>query len=319
MSDRDIVVREVWLRDGLQSLRTIVPTSAKLRWCEEEAAAGVPEIEVASFVPHSMLPQLADAAEIVADALRVPGLKVTALVPNLRGAQDAVAAGVHKINCVVAVSEGHNRSNLRRSTADALAEIGRIVAFCNSVEPTRRPIVCAGLATCLGCTIDGTIPEEDVRRVAAVVLELGVDELLLADTVGYGNPAAVKRLFAAVRADSGSDVPIGAHFHDTRGTGLANVVAALEVGIREFDASLGGLGGCPYAPGATGNIVTEDLVYMLEAMGLRTGIDVSRLLEIRRSIEDLLPGERFEGTLARAGLPKNFIRSVAPQRAMETA
>lgn len=313
----DVVVREVGPRDGLQSLRTVMPTADKLHWCRAEAAAGVPEIEVASFVPPALLPQLADAAAVVTEALRIPGLTVAALVPNLRGARDAVAAGARKINCVVAVSEGHNRSNLRRSTGEAVAEIGRIVEFVRTVEPGRRPVVNVGLATSFGCTIDGAVPEDDVRRLAATARELGADELQIADTVGYGNPAAVRRLFSTILADCGPGFTVGAHFHDTRGTGLANVVAALDAGIRHFDSSLGGLGGCPYAPGATGNIVTEDLVYMLEAMGLHTGIDLARLLEIRRFVEGVLPDERFEGTLARAGVPKNFAPAGAPSRALE--
>lgn len=307
---RDVYIREVGLRDGLQSIPVVMSTDDKVSWCRDAAAAGIPEIEVASFVPPTLLPQLADAREVVSRTVGIEGLSVAALAPNLRGAKDAAAAGVHRLNTVVAVSEGHNNSNLRRSTAAAIEEFGRIAEFCRSLEPEKRPILAAGMATCFGCTIDGDIPESRVREVAERLREHGAREFLVADTVGYGNPAAVKRLFSALRGDLGDDVLIAAHFHDTRGTGLANVLAALEVGITHFDASLGGLGGCPYAPGATGNIVTEDTAYMLEAMGVSTGIDVAGLLDLRRKVEAMLPGQRFEGTLARAGLPKNYTRRV---------
>lgn len=306
MRDRDVVVREVGPRDGLQSLSTVLPTADKLVWLRAEAAAGVREIEVGSFVPAGALPQLADTTEVVAGAKRIGGFEVAALVPNLRGTQAAVTSGVDKINGVVSVSEDHNRSNLRRTTAESMAEIGRTVAFCRQTAPDRRPLVGVALATSFGCTIGGAVPEGRVRDLAAELARFGPDEIVLADTVGYGNPAAVKRLFSSIRADLGPEITIGAHFHDTRGTGLANVVAALDAGIRHFDASLGGLGGCPYAPGATGNIATEDLVHMLEAMGLRTGIDLERLLEVRRVVQGTLPGAPFEGALARAGIPMNY-------------
>lgn len=314
--ETDMLVTEVGLRDGLQSASAIMPTADKCAWIDAEHAAGVRSIEVTSFVPPARLPQFADAREVVAHALQRPGLEVSALVPNLKGAEAAFAAGVHRVNAVIAVSEGHNRSNLNRTTEVALAEIGRIAALWAAADPATRPRLTVGLATCFGCTIDGDVPEDDVRALAGKVRAFGVDAFLIADTVGYGNPSAVGRLFRALRADLGEDVAIGAHFHDTRGTGLANVVAALEAGIRHFDAALGGLGGCPYAPGATGNIVTEDLVYMLESMGLSTGIDLERLLAVRESVVAAIPGEKFVGTLARAGIPKNY-----PHRTqmMETA
>lgn len=301
----DVIVREVGMRDGLQSISTIMPTETKKEWLKREAAAGMREIEATSFVPPKLLPQLADASEVVAFALGISGLTVAALVPNLKGAERAVAAGVRKINYVMSVSESHNRSNVRRSVQESLEDLGRIVALVKGLPAERRPLVCGGLATCFGCTIEGDVPEGRVLSLASKVAETGVDEVVLADTVGYGNPAAIRRVFGQVARMLGS-LPIGAHFHDTRGLGLANVVAALEAGVTRFDASLGGFGGCPYAPGATGNIDMEDLVFMLESMGLRTGVDLNALLEVRRFVEAALPGTPFAGAIAVAGLPKNF-------------
>jgi hydroxymethylglutaryl-CoA lyase len=301
----DVEVHEVGTRDGLQSVPFFVPTALKQRWCTAGFEAGVPEIEVCSFVPVKLLPQFADAAEVVVHAKRLNGLTVAALVPNLKGAERAIELGVHKINYVLSVSESHNRANVRRSTAESVADFARIVDLAHARPAATRPKLVAGLATALGCTIEGPVPESRVRDVAQQVAAAGADALIVADTVGYANPAAVGRLFEALRLDLGA-IPMKAHFHDTRGLGLANVVAALEAGVRAFDASLGGLGGCPYAPGASGNICTEDLVFMLESMGLRTGVDVAKLIALRREVEGALEGQPFHGTIARAGLPKGF-------------
>lgn len=305
---REVHVHEVGTRDGLQSVPFFVPTETKKAWCTAEAEAGVSEIEVCSFVPVKLLPQFADAAEVVEHALTLQGLTVAALVPNLKGAERAMALGVHKVNYVLSVSESHNRANVRRSTDESIADLGRIVELARTYPEARRPTVVAGLATALGCTIEGDVPEARVREIALRVVAAGANELIVADTVGYGNPAAVRRLFMAIASDVG-DVPIKAHFHDTRGLGLANVVAALDAGVRAFDASLGGLGGCPYAPGASGNICTEDLVFMLESMGVATGIDIGKLIALRERIEKALHGEPFHGTIARVGLPKGFERA----------
>ena len=301
----DVHVHEVGTRDGLQSVPFFVPTALKQLWCTAEAEAGVREIEVCSFVPVKLLPQFADAAEVVEHARTLDGLTVAALAPNMKGAERAIELGVHKINFVLSVSESHNRANVRRSTAESVNDFARIVDLARSLPALRRPKIVAGLATALGCTIEGNVPEGRVRETAQQVVAAGADELIVADTVGYANPAAVKRLFRAIKDDVG-DIPIKAHFHDTRGLGLANVLAALDADVRAFDASLGGLGGCPYAPGASGNICTEDVVFMLEAMGLKTGIDIAKLMELRREIEKALEGEPFHGTIARAGLPKGF-------------
>jgi hydroxymethylglutaryl-CoA lyase len=297
--------REVGLRDGLQSIAEILPTEEKIAWLEAEHAAGVRHIEVSSFVPPKLLPQLADAEAVVRHALSLPGLTVSALIPNLRGAERGLALGVHEMNFVLSVSEGHNRANVRRSTAESIEDFRRVVALCHTATAERRPRVACGLATAFGCTIEGAVDEDRVRDIALEAAAAGADAILLADTVGYGQPAAVERVFRRVIADV-APLPVAGHFHDTRGLGLTNVLAALNAGARAFDASLGGLGGCPYAPGATGNIVTEDLAFMLEAMGFETGIDVARLIKVREFVHSLLPDIAQHGAIAKAGLPKNF-------------
>jgi hydroxymethylglutaryl-CoA lyase len=307
-------VREVGLRDGLQSIAEVLPTGQKIAWLDAEHAAGVREIEVSSFVPPKLLPQLADAEAVVRHALTLPGLTVSALIPNLKGAERGLALGVHEMNFVLSVSEGHNRSNVRRSTAESIEDFRRVVALCRAAPEDRRPRIGCGLATAFGCTIEGAVDEDRVRRVAVEVAEAGADAIALADTVGYGQPAAVERVFRRVMADV-APLPVSGHFHDTRGLGLANVLAALNAGARAFDASLGGLGGCPYAPGATGNIVTEDLAFMLEAMGFETGIDLDRLIAVRELVHDALPNVVQHGAIAKAGLPKNF----RPTRLAEAA
>ena len=298
-------VREVGLRDGLQSIAEILPTEQKIAWLEAEHAAGVREIEVSSFVPPKLLPQLADAEAVVRHALSLPGLTVSALIPNLRGAERGLALGVHEMNFVLSVSEGHNRANVRRTTAESIEDFRRVVALCHTAPADRRPRVACGLATAFGCTIEGAVDEDRVRRIAVEAAEAGADAIMLADTVGYGQPAAVERVFRRVLADV-APLPVAGHFHDTRGLGLANVLAALNAGARTFDASLGGLGGCPYAPGATGNIVIEDLAFMLEAMGFDTGIDIGRLVKIRELVASFLPTIIQYGAIAKVGLPKNF-------------
>jgi len=310
----DVWVREVGMRDGLQSVPEFMPTEAKKAWCTAEAAAGVPEIEVCSFVPPKLLPQFSDAGEVVKHALSIPGLTVAALMPNLKGAERGIAAEVHKLNYVVSVSESHNRANVRRSRAESIEDFGRIAALVRTLPSVRRPKLAAGLATALGCTIEGHVAEAEVVRVAVALAEAGADELAVSDTVGYGDPAGVRRLIKAVAAAVGG-VTVTAHFHDTRGLGLANVLAALDVGVRHFDASLAGLGGCPWAPGATGNIVMDDLVFMLEAMGMRTGVDIEKLVAVRAIVAAALPHVPLHGGIAKAGLPKGFREGApAPRR-----
>src|SRR5215468_3762075 len=221
MSER-AYVREVGLRDGLQSLAQIMPTEQKIVWLDAEYAAGVHDIEVSSFVPAKLLPQLADAETIVSHALTLPELTVSALIPNLKGAERGLAFGVHEMNFVLSVSEGHNRSNVRRSTAESVEDFRRVVALCHTAPIERRPRVACGLATAFGCTIEGPVDEDRVRRIAIEAAEAGADAILLADTVGYGQPAAIERVFRQVIADV-APLPVAGHFHDTRGLGLANV------------------------------------------------------------------------------------------------
>ncbi len=309
MGDR-VAIREVGMRDGLQSIADILPTETKLAWLDAEYAAGVREIEVSSFVPPKLLPQLADAEAVVKHALTLPGLTVSALIPNSRGAERGLALGVHEMNFVLSVSEGHNRSNVRRGTDESIEDFRRVVQLCRErggggLGSTGRPRINCGLATSFGCTIEGDVDEDRVRRIASEAAEAGADGILLADTVGYGQPAAIGRVFRKIIADV-APVTVCAHFHDTRGLGLANVLAAYAAGCRSFDASLGGLGGCPYAPGATGNIVLEDTVFMFEAMGVATGIDIEKLQSVRELVHRALPEVTLYGAIAKAGLPRNF-------------
>jgi hydroxymethylglutaryl-CoA lyase len=307
----DILVSEVGPRDGLQSVKAIMPTADKHRWIAALAQAGLREIEVGSFVSPRALPQMADCAQLVAQARTIPGLRVVVLVPNLKYAQRALEAGAHLITIPVSVSEPHSISNIRKTHAEIIADVRAIVALRNERFPAAQ--VDAGLATAFGCTIQGPVPEDDTMRMAVTMAECGVDIVNLADTVGYANPAQIKRLFTRLRQEIG-DKSGGAHLHNTRGQGLANVVAALDAGVKTFDSSQGGIGGCPYAPGATGNIVTEDLVFLLESMGLATGIDLERLLAARGILAQALPGETLYGYVAQAGLPKGFAPA-SPRRA----
>lgn len=308
--DIDVIVREVGLRDGLQIHPTFMPTDRKLDWVRAEAAAGVQEIEVTSYVPPKLIAQFADAEEVTVRALEVPGLTVAALIPNLRGAERGLELGVHKLNFVLSVSRTHNLKNVRREREESLADFKRIVELVRSKPPGQRPVIVGGLATALGCSYEGRVPVDDVVRYAVALAEAGADEIVVPDTVGYADPVQVRAVFTAVIGALGK-LPVAAHFHDTRGTGLANVSAALDCGVRRFDASLAGIGGCPFAPGATGNIVMDDLCFMLDSMGLRTGVDLEKLIEVRQIVRDTLPGIEMHGALARAGLPKNYASAAA--------
>ena len=301
-----IRISEVGLRDGLQSIDRVMPTEAKKAWILAEVAAGVTEMEVGSFVPPSLLPQMADTAEIVAFARMVPGLEVVALVPNLKGAESAIKAGVNKMSIPFSMSETHSLKNVRKDHAAMLDQIAAIAALVAAQPEGRRPHFEVGLSTAFGCTIEGPVAEDQVVRLAEQTIAAGVAEVCLSDTTGYANPAQVRRLVRAVPAAGGTDRSNTVHLHNTRGPGMANVLAGLEEGITTFDSSMGGIGGCPFAPGASGNIVTEDLVFMLEAMGLHTGIDIARLAEVRRIIAGALPGEPLYGFIPEAGVPSGF-------------
>ena len=298
-----VLVCEVGPRDGLQMAAGRMATDAKIAWIVAMAAAGVTEIEVGSFVPARVIPQMADTDSVVRGTTGLPGVAITALAPNLRGAQAAYAAGAHRVSIPVSVSEGHSRANLNRTAAEQVAEVARVVAWMR--EQPRKMAVAAACSTAFGCSIDGAVPEAAVLSVAAGLAAAGVEAISLADTVGYAHPAQIRSLVRAVRGEIGARLD-NLHLHDTMGLGLANALAGLEEGIRAFDSSLAGLGGCPYAPGASGNIVTEDLVFMLESMGFTTGIDLDRLVAARALLAAGLPGEPMHGGVARAGLPKTF-------------
>jgi hydroxymethylglutaryl-CoA lyase len=302
----DILVSEVGPRDGLQSVASIMPLEAKKAWIAAEAAAGVREIEVGSFVPARVLPQLADTPEVVAFARTIPGLTVAVLVPNLKGAEAAIAAGAHKITLPLSVSETHSLANLRRTHSQVLEEARQIALKIAALEPDRRPHFEGSLSTVFGCTLEGAIPDALIARLAEGLMAAGCNEIGLSDTTGYADPSAVRRLVRLVRKVVGKAAVTGIHLHNTRGLGLANVLAGLEEGLTTFDSSLGGLGGCPFAPGASGNIVTEDLTFMLEAMGLRTGIDLVRLNAVREIVRAAIPEEELYGFVPEAGLPLGF-------------
>ena len=300
-----VLISEVGPRDGLQSVARTMATADKLCWISALYAAGLREIEVCSFVPARHLPQMADAAEVVRHALTLPGLTVMGLVPNLRGARAALAAGVHKLTIPVSASAAHSLANVRMTREEMVAEVRSIVALRNETSPGVH--IEAGMSTAFGCTLQGLVPDDDVVWLAAQVIEAGADETGLSDTTGHANPAQVRRLFRRVFAEVGERVG-AAHMHNTRGLGLANCLAAWDVGVTTFDASLGGLGGCPYAPGASGNVVTEDLVFMFEAMGVHTGVSIERLIAARGPLMDGLPGEPLYGMTPEAGVPTGFMQ-----------
>ena len=294
---------EVGPRDGLQMAKTRMTTEDKMLWIAALAASGLQEIEVGSFVPPRVIPQMADTQAVTEAAVRIPGLIVQALAPNVRGAQGAYAAGAHRISIPVSVSEGHSRANLNRSPAEQVEEVARMVAW---VRAQARPMtVIAACSTAFGCSIDGAVPTAAVVAVAQGLAEAGADAVMLCDTVGYGNPAQIKEVVRATR-DAIGETLWGLHLHDTCGLGIANALAGIEEGIRNFDACQAGLGGCPYAPGASGNIVMEDLVFMLESMGFHTGVDLEKLLAARALLRAGLPDEPMHGQLPKAGIPRTF-------------
>lgn len=307
MSKFDIEISEVGLRDGLQSISTIMPTSDKIAWINALAAAGIPEIEVGSFVPAKVLPQLADTAELVTHSRTISGLSIAVLVPNLRGAQNAVPLCPTKMSIPFSCSETHSLRNVKRNHEQMLTEVSNIAALVKSLPKDSRPKFEGGLATAFGCAIEGKVSEDKVVSLAVSLMEAGCDEVGLSDTTGSGNPAQVKRLIQRIWDAIGKENLTGVHLHNTRGQGLANALAAIEMGITTIDSSMGGIGGCPAAPGASGNIVTEDLVFMLEAMGLKTGINFDRLFKARAILAKALPHEPLYGFTPQAGLPKNFV------------
>ena len=297
----NVVIREVGLRDGLQSIRTILPTERKIEWIRGAYQAGQREIEVGSFVPARLLPQLADTAELVAFAKTLPGLFVSVLVPNFRGAERAIDSQADLMLVPLSASHAHSLANLRKTPDEVVAEVAKIRAARDSAGS--KTLIEGGIGTAFGCTIQGRVEPAEVLRCMQALLDAGADRVSIADTVGYAGPSAVRDLFEKARTLAGEQFWCG-HFHDTRGLALANVYAALETGVARFDATLGGIGGCPHAPGASGNASSEDLAFMLQSMGISTGIDIERLLTLRAKVAGWLQGETLHGALWLSGLPK---------------
>jgi hydroxymethylglutaryl-CoA lyase len=295
----DVLICEVGPRDGLQNAKHLMPTEAKKAWIRALAEAGLEEIEVGSFVPPKLIPAMADTGEIVRFAKTIPGVKVVALAPNLKGFQRALEAGAHKVLFPVSASRQHSESNVRMTPEQMVEEVRKCAQF-----PHPGVEIQGAVSTAFGCTMQGDVPEDDVVRIATMLAEF-CDTVALADTVGYANPAQVKRLFRKVSSRIGAKLE-RAHFHNTRGLGIANALAAYEEGVRSFDSSMGGLGGCPFAPGASGNVITEDLVFMFESMGVRTGIDLQKLFVARNILAEAIPAEPIYGHIPVAGLPKGF-------------
>jgi hydroxymethylglutaryl-CoA lyase len=297
---RQVQICEVGPRDGLQNAKQLMPTETKKAWISALAAAGLNEIEVGSFVPPKLIPAMADTGEVVKHALTIPGLKVVALAPNVKGFERARAAGAHKITFPVSASHQHSVANVRMTPDQMVEEVRKAASMRNGLGPEIE----GAISTAFGCTMQGNVPEDEVVRLAVALAEF-CDGVALADTVGYANPAQVRRVFKRVKQEIGGKLE-GAHFHNTRGLGLANALAAYEEGVRSFDSSMGGLGGCPFAPGASGNVITEDLVFMFESMGVATGIDFEKLLAARNIMHGGVPDEPLYGHMALAGLPKGF-------------
>jgi hydroxymethylglutaryl-CoA lyase len=298
-----VAIREVGLRDGLQSIRSILPTERKIEWIADAYAAGQREIEVGSFVPARLLPQLADTAELVAYAKTLPELVVSVLVPNLKGAERAIDTQADLMLVPLSASHEHSLANLRKTPDEVVAEVARIRAARDAAGS--KTLIEGGIGTAFGCTIQGRVEQSEVLRCMQALLDAGADRVSIADTVGYAGPAAVRDLFEKARKIAGEGFWCG-HFHDTRGLALANVYAALETGVARFDATLAGIGGCPHAPGASGNASSEDLAFMLADMGIETGIDIPALLALRAKVAQWLEGESLHGALWRAGLPKTY-------------
>jgi hydroxymethylglutaryl-CoA lyase len=305
---KSAIVREVGLRDGLQSISRVLPTAQKIEWISDAYAAGQREIEVGSFVPARLLPQLADTDRLVEFAKTLPGLCVSVLVPNLKGAERALECGADLMLLPLSASREHSLANLRKSPDDVVAEIARIRDLRDAKES--KCLIEVGISTAFGCTLQGKVESAEVLRLLRAVLDAGVDRVGLADTVGYADPSMVKSLFEQALPIAGHRLNCG-HFHDTRGLGMANVYAAWQAGITRFDACLAGVGGCPHAPGASGNVSTEDVVYMFGSMGVSTGQDFDRLIALRAKVAQWLEGEALHGSLWRAGLPKTMLPTTA--------
>jgi hydroxymethylglutaryl-CoA lyase len=298
--DGRVSLREVGLRDGLQLVKSFPSTAAKQRWLREEFGAGVRHFEVGSFLPASTFPQFVDVREIVRTVAALPGAHGIALTLNERGVNEALASGVAEVATVVSATEEHSQANANRSRDSAIANVRRLCELRDA--SAHKPLVNAAISMALGCSITGPVDPKEVLKLVDKCLEAGVDFVAIADTVGYAGPKQVGELTRAAVELSGAK-PVCVHLHDTRGMGIANASAALDAGARILDGSLGGLGGCPFAPGATGNVVFEDLAFLCESKGFATGIDIEKLIAVRAILRSEMPGEALYGGLARAGLP----------------
>src|SRR5215218_7319508 len=302
--DSKIVLREVGLRDGLQLVKTLPSTEAKQRWMRDEYAAGVRHFEVGSFLPAKTFPQFADVRDMIQTVASLPGAYGIALTLNERGVNEALASGVAEVATVVSATEEHSQANANRSRDSAIANVRRLCEL-RDASP-HKPLVNAAISMALGCSITGPVDPKEVLKLVEKCLEAGVDFVAIADTVGYAGPKQVGELTKAAVRLSGAK-PVCVHLHDTRGMGIANASAALDAGARILDGSLGGLGGCPFAPGATGNVVFENLVFLCESKGFATGIDIDRLIAVRAILKAEMPDEALYGGLARAGLPGRLV------------
>jgi hydroxymethylglutaryl-CoA lyase len=307
-----VTIREVGLRDGLQSIATVLPTPRKKEWIRDAYAAGLREIEVGSFVPARLLPQLADTEDLLAYAKTLPGIFASVLVPNLKGAERAIEGRADLLLVPLSASHAHSLANLRKTPDEVVAEVARIRAARDAAGS--KTLIEGGVGTAFGCTLQGQVEPNEVLRLMQALLDAGADRVSLADTVGYADPGMVRNLFESAVGVAGDRFWCG-HFHDTRGLALANIYAALEVGVARFDASLAGIGGCPHAPGASGNVSSEDLAFMLASMKIETGVNLPRLLVLRAQVADWLSGETLHGTVWRAGLPKTFATDMASPKA----
>jgi hydroxymethylglutaryl-CoA lyase len=290
-----LYIQEVSARDGFQMETQSIPTGQKIAYIDRLSLTGLAKIEVTSFTSPVSIPTLADAEAVVAGITRAPGVVYTALVPNLRGCERALSTGIDEINLVMSASESHNLANLRMTREESLVQLTSIARRARD-----SVAISAAISTAFGCPFEGTIGVARVLDLVDRLADMGIDQVSLCDTTGMANPAQAEELFAQAQSRS-STVQFTAHFHNTRGMGLANVLASLRAGIIRFDASLGGLGGCPFAPGATGNVCTEDLVHMLQAMGYETGIDLDKLLPIAADLPALI-GHEIPGQVVKAGL-----------------
>jgi hydroxymethylglutaryl-CoA lyase len=298
-----VTLREVGLRDALQWAKAWPHTETKRKWIHRESRAGVRHFEVGSFLPPSRFPQFADVDEVIQTVAGLDRGHSAALVLNERGAEQAIQTAVDEIVCVISATEEHSQANMRRSRGDAIALLKNVVAMREVSGPHK--IVNAGIAVAFGCSISGEVEQSEVLRLAEACLDAGADMIGVADTVGYAGPRQISGMCSAMNALCG-DRPFAVHLHDTRGMGIANAAAALDSGVHILDGSLGGLGGCPFAPGASGNVVFEDLVFLCETMGFSTGIDLAGLDAAREIAQSAMPGEAFHGALTSVGAPGNI-------------